>query len=187
MTDIAHKIFKSLKKNLLHVDDRSQIEIAEANGFKYGEGCAFMGEVIIDPGHCWLIEIGDDVTLAPRVHVLAHDASTKRELGYTRIARVRIGNNVFVGAGSIILPGVTIGDNVVIGAGSVVTKDIPSDSVAAGNPCAVITSFAEYMARKKAELQQGVKFDKSYQINSITDEKKQEMIEKLETSAGYIV
>jgi len=187
MADIAQKIYKSLKKNLLHVDDRSQIEIAEANGFKHGERCAFMGEVIIDPGHCWLIEVGDDVTLAPRVHVLAHDASTKRELGYTRIARVRIGNNVFVGAGSIILPGVTIGDNVIIGAGSVVTKDIPGDSVAVGNPCTVITTYTEYMARKRAELQQGIKFDKSYQINSITDEKKQEMIEKLEASAGYIV
>lgn len=65
----------------------------------------FYGEVIIDPGHCWLIELGDDVTLAPRVHSLAHDASTKRELGYTRIAKVKIGSNVFIGAGSIVLSG----------------------------------------------------------------------------------
>lgn len=187
MADIAQKIYKSLKKNLLHVDNRSQIEIAEANGFKHGDRCAFMGEVIIDPGHCWLIEIGDDVTLAPRVHVLAHDASTKRELGYTRIARVRIGNNVFVGAGSIILPGVTIGNNVIIGAGSVVTKDIPDNSVAAGNPCKVITTYTEYMTRKKEEIRQGFTFDESYQIDTVTDEKKQEMKDKLDDSAGYIV
>jgi maltose O-acetyltransferase len=51
---------------------------------------------------------------------------------------VTIGNNVWIGGGAIILPGVTIGDNVTIGAGSVVTKDIPSNTVAAGNPCRVL-------------------------------------------------
>ena len=146
-----------------------------------------MGEVIIDPGHCWLIEVGDNVTLAPRVHILAHDASTKRELGYTRIAKVKIGSNVFVGAGSIILPGVVIGDNVIIGAGSVVTKVIPGNSVAAGNPCKVIASYEEFMTRKKEEMRQGFTYDESYQIGAITGEKKREMIEQLEDSAGYIV
>lgn len=47
---------------------------------------------ILDPSHCWLITIGDDVTLAPRVHILAHDASTKMFLGYTKIGLVTIGN-----------------------------------------------------------------------------------------------
>ena len=51
-----------------------------------------MGECIIDPGHCWLISVGDRVTLAPRVHILAHDASLKETLGYTKIGRVKIGN-----------------------------------------------------------------------------------------------
>mgnify|MGYP003372065288 FL=1 len=49
-----------------------------------------------------------------------------------------IGNNVWIGGGAIIMPGVTIGDNVVIGAGSVVTKDIPDNSVAYGSPCRVV-------------------------------------------------
>ena len=56
----------------------------------------------------------------------------------TRTAPVIIGNNVWIGGGAIILPGVTIGDNVVIGAGSVVTKDIPSNTIAYGSPCQVI-------------------------------------------------
>ena len=77
-----------------------------------------MGECIIDPGHCWLISVGDRVTLAPRVHILAHDASLKETLGYTKIGRVKIGNDVFIGANTTILPGVTIGDKVVIGANS---------------------------------------------------------------------
>ncbi|MEG2632990.1 MAG: DapH/DapD/GlmU-related protein, partial [Oscillospiraceae bacterium] len=56
----------------------------------------------------------------------------------TKTAPVHIGNNVWIGGGAIILPGVTIGDNAVIGAGSVVTKDIPSNTVAVGNPCRVL-------------------------------------------------
>ena len=57
---------------------------------------------------------------------------------------IKVGNNVFIGYGCIILPGVTIGDNVVIGAGAVVTKDIPSDCVAVGVPARVIESIADY-------------------------------------------
>ncbi len=94
------------------------------DGFVCGKNFHPMDGVIIDPGHCWLIKVGDNVTLAPRVHVLRHDASTKNGLGYTKIGCVTIGNNVFVGAGTIILPNVKIGDNVVIGAGSVVTHSL---------------------------------------------------------------
>ena len=81
------------------------------------------------PSHCWLISIGDNVTLAPYSQILAHDASTYNFIKYTKISDVTIGNNVFIGAGAIILPNVKIGDNVIIGAGSVVTKDIPNNSV----------------------------------------------------------
>ena len=56
---------------------------------------------------------------------------------------MRIGRNCWIGAGAIILPGVTIGDNTVIGAGSVVTKDIPDCSIAVGNPCRVIRQITE--------------------------------------------
>lgn len=61
--------------------------------------------VILDPGHCWLIDIGDNVTIAPRVHILCHDASTKNGIGYTKIGVVKIENNVFIGANTTILPG----------------------------------------------------------------------------------
>jgi carbonic anhydrase/acetyltransferase-like protein (isoleucine patch superfamily) len=57
---------------------------------------------------------------------------------------IKVGNNVFIGYGSVILPGVSIGDNVVIGARSVVTRDIPSNCVAAGAPCKVIKSIFDY-------------------------------------------
>ncbi len=121
-------------------------------GLKVGKNFKRMKDVLIDPSHCWHISIGDNVTLAPRVHILAHDASMKTFLGFTRVANIKIGDNVFVGAGAIILPGVTVGDNVIIGAGSIVTKDIPNDSIALGNPAHVVKSLDEFLSRHKSKM-----------------------------------
>lgn len=150
-------------------------------GLKVGKNFNRQEKTLIDQSHCWLITIGDDVTIAPRVHILAHDASTKNELGYTRLGLVNIGNNVFIGASSIVLPGVTIGDNVVIGAGSIVSKDIPGNSVAVGNPAKVICSYDEYIERKKSEMSNSKVFDEKYTLRNkyLNDNMKQEMIEAL--------
>ena len=121
-------------------------------GLKVGKNFHRMGWVTIDPSHCYHISIGDDVTLAPRVHILAHDASTAMFLGKTRAANVTIGNNVFVGAGTIILPGVQIGSRVIIGAGSVITKDIPDNSLAVGNPARVVCTIDSYLDKEKAKM-----------------------------------
>ena len=105
-----------------------------AQGLTIGERHALELPFELDRSHCWLITIGDDVTFAPDVYVLAHDASSKPATGHTRIAPVRIGSRVFVGARTMILPGVTIGDDVIIGAASVVTQNVASGTVAVGNP-----------------------------------------------------
>lgn len=158
------------------------------DGFKYGENFDTQYGVIIDPGHCWLIEIGDNVTLAPRVHILAHDASMKKALGYTKIAPVKIGNNVFVGAGSIILPGITIGDNVIIGAGSVVTKNLEGGNVYCGVPASKLYSMENYLDMIEQNKKSKPFFDNSFVIGNITDEKKKEMKELLEREKeGYII
>ena len=87
-----------------------------------------------DPGFPWLISIGDETTLGPRVTILTHDAAPKLRTGYSRIAPVRIGARVFIGANATILPGVTVGDDAIIGAGSVVRRDVAPGTVVAGNP-----------------------------------------------------
>lgn len=183
---MLRKFILFLRKYILKIDDRSQLEIAIENGLKIGEDCHIMGECIIDPGHCWLIEIGNRVTLAPRVHVLAHDASTKRLLGYTLIGKVIIGDDVFIGAGSIILPNVTIGNKVIIGAGSVVKHSIPDNSVAVGNPAKVICTFDEYRQKREKQLANTAVFDESFTIHQITEEKKQLMKEKLSENIGFV-
>lgn len=175
------------RKYVLHIDDRSALEIAISNGLKIGKNHKILGECIIDPGHCWLIEIGDDVTMAPRVHILAHDASTKNMLGYTVINRVSIGNNVFIGAGSIVLPGIKIGDNVVIGAGSVVSRSIPDNSVAVGNPARVVSSYEGYKARRAEQMKNCPVYDESYIIGNITPEKREQMKSDLSETQGFVI
>ncbi len=99
--------------------------------------------VFVDPGK---IIFGNDVMIGPQcgfytaVHAL--DAE-QRIAGYEAAYPIRVGNNVWFGGHVTVLPGVTIGDNVVIGAGSVVTRSIPSNTVAVGNPCRVLRKITE--------------------------------------------
>lgn len=92
------------------------------------------------------VEFGDNVFIAPNCgfYTAGHpiDAS-ERNKGLEYAHPIKIGNNVWIGGNVCVLPGVTIGDNCVIGAGSVVVRDIPSNSVAVGNPCKVIRKIDE--------------------------------------------
>ncbi|WP_297974551.1 DapH/DapD/GlmU-related protein [uncultured Bacteroides sp.] len=112
---------------------------------KFKHGQRFYSNSLIDTLFPELVEIGDDFISAPGSVILAHDASTFWYTGKYRVQKTKIGNRVFLGANSIILPGVVVGDNVIIGSGSVVTKDITSNSVVAGNPARVISTINEYI------------------------------------------
>lgn len=93
---------------------------------------------LVDDGHIYIGDhtmIGPNVTIATAGHPILPELREK-EMQYN--VDVKIGRNVWIGAGAIIVPGVTIGNNTVIGAGSVVTKDIPANVVAVGNPCRVM-------------------------------------------------
>lgn len=120
----------------------------------YGENIYFGNNCEVNMDCTFLddneIVIGDNALIAPNVQIYTavHPTNARDRFGEprtdgsfefcrTQTAPVRIGDNVWIGGGAIILPGVTIGDNVVIGAGSVVTGDIPSNTVAYGNPCRV--------------------------------------------------
>jgi len=115
---------------------------------RLGNNCEInMNCVFLD---CNLITIGDNALIAPGVHIYTvfHPVSAKERFNQStsggfpfaisQTAPVTIGNNVWIGGGSIILPGITIGDNVTVGAGSVVTKSIRSNVLAYGNPCKIV-------------------------------------------------
>ena len=156
-------------------------------GLQVGKNFRRLNGVILDPSHCWLITIGNNVTIAPRAHILAHDASTKDFLNYTKIGKVKIGNNVFIGAESVILPNISIGDNVVIGANSTVTKDIPSNSVYAGNPAKFICTIEEYIEKNKVRMKDCPVYSGEYTLReNIDSEKKKKMMDELEGKIGFV-
>lgn len=157
-------------------------------GLKVGKDFNRQQGCFIDPTHAWLIEIGNNVTFSIRVTILAHDASTKKSLDYTKIGRVVIGDNVFIGANSTVLPNVKIGNNSVVGANSLVNKDVPDNCVVAGNPARVICSLDEFIDKNKKKMSNDNIFGEDYTMRgNLTEDKKKEMIEKLKDQIGFII
>lgn len=175
------------KVGILYLRGQRPVAWYVKQGLRVGERCDLQQPFELDPSHCWLIEIGDDVTFAPEVHVIVHDASTKSCVGYTRLAPVRVGNRVFVGARTTILPGVAIGDDVLIGAGSVVTRDIPSGTVAAGNPARVLGSLESYRARTRERFAAAPSFERTWTVHGgITDAMRAEMAARIGAGEAFV-
>lgn len=139
---------------------RDPVTFARRLGVTVGHGCRFLGT---DRGtfgsEPYLITIGNHVTITAGVQFITHDGGVwvLRESfpDLDVVGAISVGDNVFVGAASIVLPGVTIGSDVVIGAGSVVTKDVAPGTVVAGVPARRICSVDDYAARA---LERGVHF-----------------------------
>ena len=120
-----------------------------------GDHCAVDASALItDPAYT---RLGDNVRIAD-AYLIGHDGSVNminRAFGtkLDRVGKIDIGNNVFIGRGATILPGVTIGDNVIIGAAAVVAKDVESDSVVVGSPARRVSSLTDYVGRLRQENQ----------------------------------
>ena len=119
---------------------------ARRKGVKVGEGCRiYIAAFGSEP---WLVEIGDRVTITSGCRLITHDGSTwlmRDEKGRRQLYRkVIIGNDVFIGLNSIIMPGVQIGNEVIIAAGSIVTKSVPSGVIIGGNPAKIIGDYHTY-------------------------------------------
>lgn len=148
---ITERIRTLLARWKCHVDP---VGYARSLGVRVGKGTRFYGTspkmFSTEP---WVITIGENCNITDEVLFMTHDAGTlsvKEECGpWVIVGDIVLGNNVYVGTRTTILPGVHIGDNTIIGAGSVVTKDIPANVVAAGVPCRVIRSRDEYIQKVK--------------------------------------
>lgn len=140
-----------IKKILRKPDNDDEVAVARALGVKIGDGCNINDNARrVFSTEPYMVTIGNKVTIASEVRFITHDGA----IGVLRvndeyknkdiISPIEIGNNVFIGIRTIIMPGVKIGDNVIIGAQSVVTKNIPDNSVAVGSPAKVIYSVDEF-------------------------------------------
>lgn len=144
-------------------------------GVTVGKGCRILTRGFgTEP---WLIAIGDRVTITNGVHLLTHDGSTWlfRDSGGRRYryARIVIGDDVFIGINSILLPGVQVGNRVIIGAGSVVTKSVPSGVLVAGNPARVIGLYEDHgriVLRDYPAVARMVGLSQEERMRSVVDE-----------------
>jgi acetyltransferase-like isoleucine patch superfamily enzyme len=129
---------------------------ARSLGVRLGKNVNFYG---MPPGmfstEPWLITIGDNVHITAGCAFITHDGGTlilRKEVPDLELtARITVGNDVYIGVRTLIMPGVTIGNRCIIGAGSIVTRSIPDNSVAAGVPARVIKSTDEYLKGAQAK------------------------------------
>lgn len=135
-------------------NERIISNIRNGGGF-VGEDVDFY-DVTIEATNPFLFHIGDHCTLT-NCRIMNHDASMQKATGLTKVGKVFIGNNVFIGAGAIVLPNVQIGNNVIIGAGCVVAKDIPDNSVVVGNPCKIVSTYEAFVQKHLQAGQAGIK------------------------------
>ena len=144
------KRFNLLKEMFAEIGDGCYIEPPLHSNFgchhvHFGKNIyANYNLTLVDDTHIYVgnnTMFGPNVTLATAGHPINPELRIK---GYQFNASIKIGNNCWLGAGVIVLPGVTIGDNTVIGAGSIVTKDIPDNVIAVGNPCKVLRPIGEH-------------------------------------------
>ena len=165
-----------------------EMEYLLAHGLKVGKNFVSFSDHPFDSNWPWWISVGDNVLLSTDVKILAHDTSTCYSNSCTKIGLVTIGDNVFVGAKSIILCNVKIGNNVIIGAGSVVSRSVPDNCVAAGNPARVICTMEEYMKKHAHAMERKKDFSKHRWDEWIHAEPAdwEEMRAKLEENVGYV-
>lgn len=122
-------------------------------GATIGEGVFLGFDVYIEPEWASLLTIEDGVALGHRSMLILHDSSMTNVAGYpSRVGRIRLGRQCYIGVQNIILPGVEIGAGTIIGAGSVVTRSIPAGVIAAGNPCKVLRTVDEMKARYDQDM-----------------------------------
>lgn len=156
-------LFRILKKQIFRIRIRlaDNYKVAKLYsdyyGIKMGSNVRFTGRNIKFGSEPYLIEIGSNVTITSDVAFNTHDGGAglfrKEFPGINVFGKVLIGDNVFIGHNSIIMPNVTIGNNVVVGAGSIVTRNIESNTVVAGIPAKYIKSIDDY---KKGILEKGI-------------------------------
>lgn len=153
MFSIGRRIKEKYKKAILYRFNKNRY--MKSIGLNFSPGNVHLYGNVSFGTEPWAITLGENVHIVNGVQFITHDGGTlifRHIIPDLEITKpIVVGNNVYIGTNTIILPGVNIGSNVIIGAGAVVTKDIPDNSVAVGVPAKVIKSADEYFEKIKKE------------------------------------
>lgn len=180
------KIFIGTLKKAIHAelysDPKIAVDLYRKKGVIIGKNTELYN-TSIDSIRPFLVSIGNN-TLITGTRILTHDASTKKSLGYTKIGKVNIGDNVFIGVNCIILPNVNIGNNVIVGAGTVVSKDIPDNVIVAGAPMKIIGSYSDNVKKNGDKIQKIPIFKSNY---NMTNQDKRNMKDEINHTGGFVI
>jgi len=166
---------------------RTRIRRLMARGLVVGKNVTIQYSAQIDDVYPYLIRIGDNCSISNEVRILAHDATPfKFTNGYTRLGKVEIRDNCFIGERAIILPGVTIGPNVLIAAGAVVNRDIPPNSCAAGVPARVYARFDDLIERHKQRIEERSVFEYSDLSSKVEVRLRNKVWESVQDGDAYV-
>ena len=156
--DMMKNVIRKIKKIYYLSSGQRLLEFYRSKGVKIGDSTTIFNpkDIVIDYTRPELLEIGKHVFLHAGTTILTHDWASwcfvkSHNEFYPSHAKVKIGDNVWLGRNVTICKGVTIGDNCIIGIGSVVTKDIPNNSIAVGVPAKVVGSYEDYMKRRSSD------------------------------------
>jgi maltose O-acetyltransferase len=178
---------RNLYSDFIKKKRKRYIDSLVNRGLKMGRNVDIIENAFFDPSHCFLISIGDNCTICPNVRLIAHDASTKKILGFTKLGRIIINDRCFIGDSVIVLPGVTIGPDSIVGAGSVVTHDVPPGTVVAGNPAKMISLLGDYLIKIEAISKSKKIYSEEYYIDKLDERKRQEMLQSIGKTVGFII
>ena len=173
-------LISKIRFRLINRTSAGRVKHLRSRGAKIGNNTRLLCGIDSFGTEPYLVTVGENCLFSGNISILTHDGglSVLNNLNcfdgmrMDKVAPVRIGNNVFVGTRSVIMPGVTIGEHCVIGAGSVVTKDVPGNSVVGGVPAKVICSTKEYAEKCLSQMPDNFdeteyfKCKKSYLISS---------------------
>lgn len=174
--------------NRLHLflDHSFYPEYLRRQGVKIGRNSSIIYPSYVDGRLPYLVEIGDNVIISLNVTILTHDATTAYAGDLVKVGKVIIGNRSFIGANSTIMCNVKIGPNSIVGAGSVVTKDVPPDTICAGNPARVVCTIADFVKRHaEAGTRLPLFMAKDYPHPYIPERTKAELRQALNDNFGY--
>lgn len=150
---MIRSVIQKLKVVYVNGSNERKIAYLKKQGCRLGKDVRLNCGVKAFNSEPYLIALGDRVLIADGVHFITHDGGVfvlkglnKIENKADKIAPIQVGNNVYIGTGAYIMPGVKIGNNCIIGAGAIVTKSIPDNSVAVGIPARVIETVDDYAA-----------------------------------------